>query len=131
MAKIHIVDDDEEFSSNLAAVLEKHGHSVTASSDHRGVLQHLVDNVPDLLILDVMFPDNPVAGFDLARRVRRSRAHRKLPIILLTGVNQEFPASLTAKDIDKDWMPVQDFIEKTVQPAILIERIRKMLGPDA
>jgi len=33
MAKIHIVDDDVEFSSNLAAVLEKHGHSVTASSE--------------------------------------------------------------------------------------------------
>ena len=131
MARITIIDDDVEFAEDIAKVLEKHGHEVARLHEVQGATQALCDNPPDLLILDVMFPNNPVAGFDTARQIRRTRPIRKLPIILLTGVNQDFPMDFSAKDIDAEWMPVQDFLEKPADSALLLNKIRDMLAlPD-
>lgn len=127
MAKIRIIDDDVEFVKNTSAILIKEGHDVAVLYTTENAVQTLIDDTPDILILDVMFPDNPVAGFGLARQIRRRREIKDLPIILLTGVNQEFPMDFSADDIDPDWMPVQEFVEKPVNPSILIDRIQTML----
>jgi len=82
---------------------------------------------PDLLILDVIFPENPAGGFDLARQIRRTPALSDLPVILLTSINQEFPMDFSARDIDEDWMPVQDFLEKPAAPATLLASIDRLL----
>ena len=74
-----------------------------------------------------MFPDNPVAGFDLARLIRRMPAIENLPIIMLTGINQDFPMDFSAQDIDPDWMPVQDFMEKPVQMPALLDKVNNLL----
>jgi DNA-binding response OmpR family regulator len=127
MAKIKIIDDDVDIAEDTAAILQSAGHDVSLLHTTEDAVQVLVDDQPDILILDVMFPDNPVAGFDLARQIRRNRALRALPIIMLTGVNREFPMDFSGKDIDSDWMPVQEFLEKPVDPSILLDRIQKML----
>jgi len=127
MAKIKIIDDDVDGVQNTTAILQREGHDVSALYTTENALQVLIDEMPDLLILDVMFPDNPAAGFDFARQVRRSRLMKELPIIMLTGVNQEFPMDFSSADIDTDWMPVQEFLEKPVNPSILIEKVKKLL----
>ncbi len=127
MAKIMIIDDDVEIAANTAAIMSKEGHAVSMLHSIEGVVPILSKDQPDLVILDVMFPDNPVAGFDLARQIRRNKATRTLPVILLTGVNQHFPAEFSAKDIDPDWMPVQDFIEKPAKAAVLIRTVDRLL----
>jgi DNA-binding response OmpR family regulator len=127
MAKIKIIDDDVDIAEDTATILQSAGHDVSLLHTTENAVQVLVDDQPDILILDVMFPDNPVAGFDLARQIRRNRALRALPIIMLTGVNREFPMDFSGKDIDSDWMPVQEFLEKPVDPSILLDRIQKML----
>ncbi len=57
-----IIDDNSEFAANLALLLEAEGHIVSARDR----------DAPDMLILDVMFPENPAGGFDLARAIRRT-----------------------------------------------------------
>ena len=131
MAKIRIIDDDAEFLENTATMLRKEGHEVSALDSVDDAVQILIDEKPDVLLLDVMFPNNPVAGFDLARRIRLRREIKDLPILLLTGVNQEFPMDFSAGDIDPDWMPVQDFVEKPASSAVLIEKIQAMLNAKA
>ena len=74
-----------------------------------------------------MFPDDPVAGISLAREIRHKRKTRDLPIVLLTGVNQEFPMDFSADDIDPDWMPVQEFIEKPFETQELVRAINRLL----
>ena len=91
MARIVIVDDDVECAKNTAAVLKTKGYETTLVHTTENAIAILIQNNPDLLVLDVMFPDNPVAGFDLARDIRRHREIKDLLILLLTGVNQEFP----------------------------------------
>lgn len=128
MAKIKIIDDDVEFAENMSTILQEDGHDVSVLETTDEAVESLMEDKPDLLVLDVMFPGNPVAGFTLAREIRRTRELKDLPIIMLTGVNQEFPMDFTAKDIDPHWMPVQDFVEKLVSPSVLVEKIRKMLA---
>ncbi len=127
MATITIIDDDMEIAEHAAAILKKDGHQVTSIHTTENATKVLVENTPDLLILDVMFPDNPAAGFDLAREIRRTETIKDLPIILLTSVNQQFPMDFSFGDIDQEWMPVQDFIEKPVTADSLLTAVRKML----
>ncbi len=127
MAKIMIIDDDVEFAENISFILKKNGHSIDIHDHAEGMIEELVQNTPDLLILDVMFPENPAGGFDLARKIRNNEGIKALPIILLTGVNQEFPMDFSANDIDPEWMPVQNFVEKPVDIEKLLGKIQELL----
>lgn len=131
MARIVIVDDDVESAGHLAKFLNQAGHDVTTKSHIDGLIEEFVREKPDLLILDVMFPDNPVAGFDLARAVRQRKEIRTTPIILLTGVNSEFLMNFSIKDIDPEWLPIQDFEEKPVVKAKLLKKINTLLQGSA
>ena len=127
MAKIKIFDDDLELAENLSIVLQKEGHTVGIRDHVEGAVQDLIEDKPDLVILDVMFPEKPAAGFDLAREIRQNEEVKDLPVILLTAINQEFPTDFSNRDIDSDWMPVQDFLEKPVDFIELIGKIKEML----
>lgn len=131
MAKLMIIDDDVGLMDDMFVILKNAGHTVTVSDTVAGAVEKLTADKPDLLILDVMFPDNPAAGFDLARKIRQTREISKLPIILLTGVNQHFPMDFSPGDIDSDWMPVQDFVDKPVDFKKLLRKISKLLGQSA
>jgi len=126
-----ILDDDIEWTDNLSVFLKDDGHWVMTSDTVDGAIEKLTVFKPDLLILDVMFPENPVAGFDLAREIRQTRAISKLPVILLTGVNQHFPTDFSSDDIDSKWMPVQDFVDKRVDFKRLLKKINKLLRQSA
>jgi DNA-binding response OmpR family regulator len=126
MSNIKIIDDDVGLAENLGVMLEHEGYKVSYRDTTSGAVEDLVRNKPDLLILDIMFPGSPCAGFDLAREIRRTPEVKDLPIILLTGLNQEFPMDFSSGDIDDDWMPVQDFIEKPVNIQELVKKIKEM-----
>lgn len=131
MAKIMIIDDDNDLADNTALLLTHEGHTVTLSDTVEGAIEKLKVSRPDVLILDVMFPENPAAGFDLARQIRQTRELETLPVILLTGVNQHFPMDFSPGDIDPDWMPVQDFMDKPVDIKKLLKKIARLSGPAA
>jgi len=124
MAIIKIIDDDTEFMENLSLILRKEGYEVTTRDSIEGAVKELAEAMPDLLILDVIFPENPAAGFDLARNIRERKDLKKLPVILLTAVNQELPMDFSSKDIDPEWMPVEDFVEKPVNFEELLGKIK-------
>lgn len=127
MARILVVDDDVEGAKITAAVLVAKGHEVELLHSTDNAVEILTRTRPDLLILDVMFPDSPVAGFDLAREIRRHPEINNLPILLLTGVNQEFPMGFCDSDIDSNWMPIQSFIEKPFKIDELLRVVAKLL----
>ena len=128
MARIIIVDDDVDCGKNTAEILTAKGYETLLIHTMENAIATVIQHKPDLLVLDIMFPDNPVAGFDLAREVRRHREIKDLPILLLSGVNQEFPMGFSNRDIDSDWMPIQDFLEKPVKSADLLQSVAKLLA---
>ncbi len=131
MTSIKIIDDDVELAENLALILEKEGYTVSTLDHTEGAVDDLVQHRPDLLILDVMFPENASAGFDLARKIRQTEEIKDLPVILLTGINQRFPMDFSADDIDERWMPVQDFVEKPIDIGKLLRKVRHSLQTSA
>ena len=128
MTRIMIVDDDVVLAEELSEAFTRAGYTVSVVHTTEQALPAIVRDPPDLIILDVMFPETPVGGFELARQIRRRRELRSLPIIHLTAINQEFPMEFSAADIDGNWMPVQDFFEKPVDAARLLRRAAELLA---
>ncbi|MCK5672139.1 MAG: response regulator [Spirochaetales bacterium] len=128
MTKINLVDDDLDIAENIMTILKADGFDIEAHYELKGAIEFIKDGVPDLLILDVMFPENPAGGLDLARELRTHDELSKIPVILLTNINQEFPMDFSARDIDAEWMPVQAFMEKPIDPTKLVAEINELLG---
>ena len=126
MPYLLIVDDDPDFASSVATVCEALGHEVATVHTTLEALERVAQRRPDGLLLDVMFPEDPTAGFELARELRRR--HGELPILMLTAVNQQFPLGFSNKDIDPKWLPVTDFVEKPVDFELLRQKITRLLS---
>jgi CheY-like chemotaxis protein len=110
-------------------VLEKHGLTVVAKRE----LDNLVADVeridPDVILLDVMFPENPQAGFEAARAIRAEQKIKHIPILIVSAVNQMSPVGFSDRDISDNFMPVQGFVEKPIKPTTLVARINELLAP--
>lgn len=129
MAYVLIVDDDEDFAETTATVLRKDGHEVQIELDTRDAVQSMENRRPDLVVLDVMFPEDASAGFDLARLMRNEKEELKtIPILMLTAINAKFPLGFGPNDIDSEWLPVTDFLEKPVDFDVLMDKVTKLLG---
>jgi CheY-like chemotaxis protein len=132
MAYVMIVDDDEDFAETIALVIKNDGHEVQNKYDTESAFQSMQNRTPDLVLLDVMFPEDSSAGFELARAMRHENEMlKKVPILMLTAINAKFPLGFGPNDIDSDWMPVTDFLEKPVDFDILREKLAKLLKPES
>ncbi|NUM35785.1 MAG: response regulator [Candidatus Brocadiae bacterium] len=130
MKKILVVDDDLDIVDAIKTVLESHGFSVASYNNTQDIVQKIKKETPDLLLLDVMFPENSSAGFEVARAIRKESSLAKLPIIIFSAVNEKFKLGFmkfSEDQIDPDYMPVNDFLEKPIDCDILLEKIAKVL----
>jgi CheY-like chemotaxis protein len=127
MSYLLVVDDDEEFADAVATVCRASGHEVETVHTTAEALKRVQKRRPDGIVLDVMFPEDPSAGFHLARDLRRK--HGNVPVLMLTAVNRQFPLGFSNKDIDSKWLPVTEFLEKPVDLKVLQEKVDQLLAP--
>jgi len=129
MAYVLIVDDDQDFADSVSRVLCRAGHEVQIELDPQDGLNSMLARRPDLMILDVMFPEDASAGFTLAQTIQKEHAELKtVPLLMLTAVNAKFPLGFSADDIDNEWMPVGQFLEKPIALDTLRDTVAAMLG---
>jgi len=126
MSKILIVDDDQDVVNVTSMILREGGHEVEAELDAKKALSRIEASRPDLLVLDVMFPDDSTAGFQLARDIRAK--HKELPIIMVTSVNQSSAVRFGKRDIDPDWLPISEFVEKPIKKKALLDLVGKLVA---
>ncbi len=132
MAYVLVVDDDEDFAETTAIVIRNEGHDVQIELDTESAVQSMQNKTPDLVLLDVMFPEDSSAGFELARIMRHeSETLKMIPILMLTAINAKFPLGFGPNDIDGEWMPVTGFLEKPVDFDILKDKVSKLLGQES
>jgi len=84
MAKITLVDDDENIVASISLALESHGHTVKAFYDGATGLADLESDPPDLAILDVKMPR--LDGMEVLKRLRQTS---ETPVIILTSKDEE------------------------------------------
>jgi DNA-binding response OmpR family regulator len=125
MTQILVVDDDEDFAGAVRMVLQSRGFDVPMEYDAARALQRIEQRQPDAVILDVMFPDNPVAGIELAQEVRNR--FPELPILMLTAINQTMPLAFSSRDIDPKLLPVTEFLEKPFDFTLLCDKLDRLL----
>jgi two-component system, sensor histidine kinase and response regulator len=129
MPYILIIDDDEDFSAAAALVLRDSGHEVHTEMTIANGEKSILNKPPDLIILDVMFPENGTAGFELARKIKHfDKSIKDVPVLMLTAVNSSFPLGFSSNDIDDKWLPVETFLEKPVDFDMLTNKVLEMLS---
>ena len=124
--KILIIDDDIDLVEAMRLTLESEGFEVIDAQDGSKGLEKIEQEQPDLVLLDVMMKTQD-EGFHIAYQIRNNPATADLPIVMLTAVGQETGFSFD-KDKDEDFLPVNEFIEKPVNPDSLIEIVKIQLG---
>ena len=128
MAKktILIVDDDTDFVEATRVVLEGAGYAVESAANGKGCLERAKKGGVDGILLDVMMTDD-TEGFHTAEEIRANPATAKVPIVMLTGISRKTGFEFSP-ETDADYMPVDVFLEKPVDPDVLLDEIAKALN---
>jgi CheY-like chemotaxis protein len=125
--KIFIIDDDVDLIEAAQIILEANNFEVITSTTVHGIPDRVIKEKPDLILLDVMFPESPTAGFELCRVLKGDAQTQMIPIIMLSAINQKFNMAFTSAIRDKKQNPAEHFIEKPIDPTSLINLIKKTL----
>jgi len=121
MKKIMVVDNEQDFLLTIKAVFQSFSDEyelVTADSGMQCFDLLKNNNLPDLILLDIMMPE--MNGWEVARKLRENLEWRKIPIIFLTAIEDE-TSKRTGSIIGKD------YIEKPFEITDLKEKIDKAL----
>jgi two-component system alkaline phosphatase synthesis response regulator PhoP len=129
MAKILIIDDDPDIITSVRMTLESVGHQVNDAGNGDEGVQKIKTDLPDLIILDVKM-DTKTEGFQLALKLRNPDptsefyAYKDIPILMLTAIHSTTPLRF---EPDIDYLPVELFVDKPIDPDDLIEKVDAVL----
>lgn len=122
---ILVIDDDIDLVEIIRVTLENEGYRVIdAQNGDRGKAMAR-ENDPDLILLDVMM-GKVDEGFQVAYELRGDEATRGIPILMLTAVMDRTGFEFDPKK-DREFLPVDEFLEKPVSPRKLVDMVRKHL----
>jgi len=126
MKNILIVDDDRDVFESMKIVLEAEGYAVAWATNGTEAIQKAKAARPDLMILDVMMNSDD-EGFQVTYKMKQDRELCAIPIVMVTSVSSRTGFSFN-KNRDEDFLPVNEFLEKPVDPKVLLDKVRENLG---
>jgi len=123
-----MIDDDRDLVQSIRIVLESRNYTVRSAFSGKEGYSRIQEKAPNLIILDVMMATD-TEGFDLAYKLRNDPRYHSIPIIMVTA----FPKKMAEEGPDKfqhilgeSW-PVSQFIEKPVDPELLLSSVDSVL----
>ena len=116
MASILVVDDDGHIRQVVRYALERAGHTVREAKDGAEALREVEDNPPELIVLDILLPEDD--GLEVCKRVRQKT---RLPIIFLSSRDDELDRVIGLE------LGADDYITKPFSPRELVARVAAVL----
>jgi DNA-binding response OmpR family regulator len=114
--KILVIDDDSAVTDLLSVLLRSQGFDVSATNSSSDGLGYVRDDMPDLIILDLMMPE--IDGWEVCRSVR---TFSQVPIIVLSALNDP---SMVASVLDAG---ADDYLTKPTPSRVLVAHINRLL----
>jgi len=114
-----IVEDEAALVTMLRYNLESQGYRVSEAVDGEEAILLVIEEPPDLILLDWMLPS--LSGIEVCRRIRRNESLRDVPIIMLTARGED---SDRVRGLDSG---ADDYITKPFSPRELMARLRAVL----
>jgi len=124
---ILIVDDDPDFVEITKAILETKQYQVRSAQDPDEGFARLEEEIPDLLILDIMM-GRGAGGFVLARKIRKDSRFDQVPILMVTSMTEQTGFDIPGERISEKFLPVDDYIEKGLKPDAFLEKVEQQLA---
>jgi CheY-like chemotaxis protein len=128
--KILVVDDDPDLVEVIRLTLQAKDYQVFSAASGAEGLEKVKEINPDLIILDVMM-DYITEGFQVSLQLRSPdpeseyASYSNIPILMLTALHSTTPLRFAP---DEDYLPVDDFVEKPLEPSALVQKVEKLLG---
>ena len=119
MSLIYIVEDDESIREIEEFALMNAGHKVVGFADAKSFYKKMEDVFPDLILLDVMLPDE--SGYDIVRKIRKNADIKRVPVIMVTAKTTELDLVRGLED------GADDYIKKPFSVMELITRVEALL----
>jgi len=125
--KILVIDDDPDLQVAVKTVLESKSYQVVAAYDGDEGLQKVVEERPDLIILDVIMPGKH--GFDVCKELKTDPKYyffSQIPVLMLTvypGEREEMHLSVREGMMTE----AEDYIQKPFEPEELLRRVAELL----
>jgi two-component system OmpR family response regulator len=116
MAEILIVDDDQHIREVVRFALQKAGHRVREAEGGEAALRAIAEREPDLVVLDILMPEQD--GLTTCRAIR---ARSQLPIIFLSSRDEELDRVLGLE------LGGDDYMSKPFSPRELVARVAAVL----
>lgn len=124
--KILIIDDDPDIVEAMKVVLESKNYQVSSAKNGEEGLKKAKLEKPHLIILDVMM-EAVDRGFDVARDLKKDKNYKDIPILMLTAIKERTGLGFEKEAGDPDWLPVDDYCDKPLNPDQLISKVESLL----
>jgi DNA-binding response OmpR family regulator len=122
---ILVIDDDVDIVEAARLALEHGGYHVLSANTGPEGLDLVHKERVDLIILDVMLARD-TEGFHIAQMLKADENLKSIPILMITSVATRTGFKFDPKS-DGDYLPVDDYVEKPVDPQDLLARVKKLL----
>lgn len=126
-ARILIVDDDDDLTKALKVTLESRKYTVVTAADRAEGMEKAQAQKPDLFILDVMM-GTWQDGFEMSRELKKDPQFKDTPILMLTSIQERTGIEFKSTAGDPNWLPVEGFMEKPVEPEALLAEVKRLLA---
>jgi DNA-binding response OmpR family regulator len=113
---IIVADDDKMLSKMICAVLNEGGHITVPAFDSMQTMMFVMKQPPDLVVLDINMPGG--TGLDVLRKLKMSSRTKNVPVIILTGSNDEKLPEEVLK------LGATQFLSKPIEPDVLLKAVR-------
>ena len=118
--KILLVDDEPSLVKVVSRRLESEGYEVSVAMDGQEALDKVMEQRPDLIVLDVMLPK--ISGYEVCRKLKWDLRYQKIPVLMFTAKVQEIDERIGFE------AGADAYLRKPFRAPELLEKIKELLA---